>query len=677
MTFLFPGFLIAALAIAIPVIIHLFFFKKFKKVYFPDIRFLKELKEQTSHRSKLRNLLVLLSRCIVLLGLVLAFAQPYISRSKNAKVQTGATSIYVDNSFSMNAEGSDVPLIEEARRKAREIIRGCSETEKIQVITNDFFGYHQRLVNKEEALGYVDQIVSSPHSRNLSKVLLRQKQALQNAGVEKERVYLISDFQKSISDFAQWNDTTLEVVGIPLNAVAQRNLSIDSCQFVAPALVLNQPNPLLVYITNSGDDEVSDVRISTMLDGQDKPVGSVRIKPKSSIVDTVNVSITKTGWQQLAVHINDYPVTFDDTYYLSFHVTKEIRILHIYESAPSPRIAQALAGAPYCRITSEQVKSINYGTLESYQLIILEDLSQISSGMSSGLSTFIQQGGNLLIFPAATATAESYRTIIQELQLDAFSRFDNQTRQVHALNTNEFIFKDVFINTTAPLRLPETKGNFLFQGNGAVNDVIMRYRDGSSYLRKYPKGSGSVYFCAAPFQPAINSLNTQSEIFVPLIYKCALGGNKTGPIQYTIGKDHIVEIPVDIQQKQEAYTLKHPKFEFIPGQHLVGSRCILNVENQIPQDGVYALMSNTKDTIALSAFNYDRIESRLSFLDKAEMQKINERWPHISFLEKARFQDLGEMVRENNTGIQLWKWFVVIALVFLVLESILLRFWKI
>jgi Na+/H+ antiporter NhaD/arsenite permease-like protein len=77
MGFLYPNFLWALFAILIPVIIHLFYFKRFKKVYFSNTKFLKEIKEETTNKNKIKNLLVLLSRILAIVFLVLAFAQPY------------------------------------------------------------------------------------------------------------------------------------------------------------------------------------------------------------------------------------------------------------------------------------------------------------------------------------------------------------------------------------------------------------------------------------------------------------------------------------------------------------------------------------------------------------------------------------------------------------------------
>ena len=105
MSFVYPWFLFAALVISIPIIIHLFYFRKFKKIYFPNVRFLKELKEEKNAIEKLKKRLALASRILALLFLVLAFTQPFIRKNTTNKPKGNtAVSIYVDNSFSMSLQ---------------------------------------------------------------------------------------------------------------------------------------------------------------------------------------------------------------------------------------------------------------------------------------------------------------------------------------------------------------------------------------------------------------------------------------------------------------------------------------------------------------------------------------------------------------------------------------------
>jgi len=116
----------------------------------------------------------LLSRIGAVVGLVLAFAQPFIP-NKDVEVKKGkkAVSLFVDNSFSMSSLSQDVPLLEKAKQRAREIVAAYSVEDEFQIITNDFEGRHQRLVGKEDAMSYIDEIEVTPAVKEISKTMTK------------------------------------------------------------------------------------------------------------------------------------------------------------------------------------------------------------------------------------------------------------------------------------------------------------------------------------------------------------------------------------------------------------------------------------------------------------------------------------------------------------------------
>ena len=116
-----PKLLYALFAIAIPILIHLFNFRKHKTVYFSSIRFLKEIKEETQKKSELRNILILISRVLAITFLILAFAKPYIPAKNKHKNNTIV--LYIDNSQSMDIDFGDGNLLNSAKEKAIQIIK--------------------------------------------------------------------------------------------------------------------------------------------------------------------------------------------------------------------------------------------------------------------------------------------------------------------------------------------------------------------------------------------------------------------------------------------------------------------------------------------------------------------------------------------------------------------------
>ena len=200
MQLLFPGFLWALAILAIPILIHLFYFRRFKKVYFTNVRFLKEIKQETSNRNRLKNILILLSRLLALAFLIGAFAQPFLPNKSGINTSSKTISVFVDNSFSMASLSEDVPLFEQAKKKAREIVNAYSEQDEFQVLTHDFFGRHQRFLTKEDALQELDNLVISPEVKRLEQILIKQNLLHKNKGAEVQETYVISDFQNSIVD---------------------------------------------------------------------------------------------------------------------------------------------------------------------------------------------------------------------------------------------------------------------------------------------------------------------------------------------------------------------------------------------------------------------------------------------------------------------------------------------
>ncbi|MEM8523142.1 MAG: BatA domain-containing protein [Bacteroidota bacterium] len=676
MQFLYPGFLWALLALAIPIIIHLFHFRRFKKVYFTNVRFLKEVKEETSARSRLRNLLVLLMRLLALALLVFAFAQPFLPQDTEVKQGKKAVSVYVDNSFSMEALSEDVPLLEKAKQRAREIVSAYAEEDRFQVLTNDFEGRHQRMVGKEDALNLIDEIAIRPAVRTLDKVLTRQQQALESIDIENQVAYQISDFQRNVSSsLNEWRDTSMEVNLVPLQSIQENNISIDSAWFDAPVQILNQTNALIVKVRNWGNEAAENVRLSINYGGQNKPIGTLSIPAGEYVIDTAQITVLKTGWQEAELVITDYPIQFDDHYFFSFQVAEQVKMLSINESAPNRYLQAAFSNSNYFKLDNQASQRLDYSSFSDYQLIILNDLNSISSGLSSELNQFVSNGGNLLVFPSSSANIGTYNSLFNSFPANELRRYEQQVRAVGGINTDEFVFDDVFESTSRNLKLPNTQANFILsEFSSRRQENLLTYRDGNPFLTKYQVGQGNLYVCAAPLNEQVNDLVRNGEIFVPMIFKMAISSGETPEIAYTIGQDELLEADHKISQTEQVYKLRSNANEFIPEQRVVRSNVLLGINNQIQQAGFYNLFLDSDEKLHQYAFNYDRKESNLSYYNEADLKNlVDENINIISATARANFEQL---IGERSQGIVLWRWCLILALVFLGLEVLLLRIWK-
>ncbi len=676
MQFLYPYFLFALGALAIPIILHLFYFRRFKKVYFTNVRFLKEVKEETSVRSKLRNLLVLAARLLTLLFLVFAFAQPFIPLQSKMQQGERSVSVFIDNSFSMNALSQDAPLLEKAKQRAREIVQAYAPDDHFQILTNDFEGRHQRLVSQEDALVLIDEVKASPSVKEMSKVLGRQTMALNLGKSPNKTAYILSDFQKNACDLENFKDTTTQINLIPLTAVQEKNISIDSVWFETPVQILNQTSPLVVKVKNHTNEPAQAVRLSLKYDGQEKPVGTLTIPANATATDTINISVQKTGWHEATVSLTDFPVQFDDSYLFSFNVAKQINVLVINENTPNRYLDAMFGSTPFFKVTNQSSKGLDYSKLSQYQLIILNELNVVSSGLTSELGQYVKNGGNLLAFPSGNAAVASYKDFLSSFRANELLSFDNQERQVATVNTDDFVFKNVFINKNANLKLPTTKGNFrLSSYANRSEEALLTYRDGTPFMAKYRTEKGNFYLCTAPLDDKYNTLSKNGEIFVPMLYKMAISTSKEERISYTIGKDDYLEADAKVAGGETTYKLKGKSEEFIPEQKTIGAKVILGVNDQIKEAGFYDLYLTKQDTLSKFAFNYDRKESYLSYFSLQELQKFASK--NLSIIDANAKANFTQLVGERSQGISLWRWCVVLALLFLAIEILLLKFWKV
>lgn len=683
MQFLFPGFLFALSALAIPVIIHLFYFRRFKRVYFTNVRLLKEVKEETSNRQKLRNLLVLLMRCLALIFLVLAFAQPFIPTDTEVKRGEKAVSVFVDNSFSMSALSKDAALLELAKKRATDIVSAYAPDDRFQILTNDFEGRDQRLISRDDALNRIEEIRTSPATKDLSKALTRQQQCLNTGKAENKVAFVISDFQKNISDLANFRDTLVDINLVPMRAVQEKNISIDSAWFESPVQILNQPTNLLVKISNRSDEDASEIRLSLRHDGQTKPVGALNLAAKSSKIDTVSFTILHPGWHEAKLSLTDFPVQFDDDLYFSFYVAERINVLCINGLSPNKNIQNAFAGAKYFRLDNADVRNLDYSKFGDYQLILLNEPTVISSGLASELKSFAKNGGNVLAFPAANADLNSYNSFLQIFEAGSLGSYERTVRQASQINTEEFVFRDVFLNKSANLRLPGSQGNFKISPGRGEN--LLTYRDGSAMLSKFSQGEGALYFSATGLADTESDLVRSGEIFVPLLFKVAIAGAKGRQLAYTIGRDEVLEAKHQVSASGETiYKLlginekegagQTTDNEFIPEQRILGAKVLLTPGTQIRDAGWYKLRLRPDSTLAEFAFNFDRRESDLAYFADDELR--NAAPGYMKILDANAEANFGTIVGEQNQGIVLWRWCVVFALLFLALEVLFLRLWK-
>ena len=668
MQFLYPAFLWALTALSIPIILHLFYFRRYKKVYFSNLRFLREVKEETSARNKLRNLLILLSRILAMAFIILAFAQPIIPVNDTLKAGIRNVSVFVDNSFSMQSFGKELSLFDRARQKAKEVILGYGQEDHFQVLGHDLSPSQNQWISREEALVRLEEMEYTPNVKPLSVIAGRQKQNFAREDGNPVS-WMISDFQKSIFDL-NITDTLNTINLLPLSGVQEKNVAIDSAWFESPVQTLNQTSALLFSIHNYANEDADNIRVTIDLDGQERPEGTLDIVAGQVRIDTSMITVMKTGWHTVAIRISDFPVTFDDTYYLTFNVAENLHILAINEQSENKRISAVFSDSQYFIVENSLANNIPYARLQEYDLIILNELRTIPSGLTAGLKKYVEEGGNALFIPSAEGQVEQYNPLLQAMSANPFLPWTPGPREVGKINTDAFIYKDVFSRTRPNMRLPKVTASYPSAATGSKGQSLLSFRDGGDLLTFYTPGKGAFCVLSTPLDEKFNDLVLQPEIFVPLLYKLTIYASDFRDMAYTIGIDHL--IPIDrTELDPDKESIIKGAVEFIPGITPLGTKLLLDVQGQVKTSGFYNLMQEDK-LVASLAFNYDRKESDLSLTDLGALPESKS----IKVWADPDESDFTHLIEADRQGRQLWRWCIILGLLFIAMEIALIRLWK-
>ena len=688
MQFVNPLFLIALTALAIPILIHLFNFRKYKKVWFTNVHFLKEIQQETKKQSQLRQLLILLSRLLAIAALVMAFAQPYLPASKQQKKITAqrAVSVYLDNSFSMGAVATEGTLMDVSKNKALEIASAYTQSDIFQLLTNDFEGRHQRFVNQEEFRKLVDEVQVSATSKPLSEVISRQNDLLGENHTMSKDAYLISDFQKNTASLvASKPDSNFSWFLVPLISERKNNLFIDTVFFISPVHQPGQPVSLRVRIRNASDEPLEKIPVKLTVNTVQKAFASFSVAANSTTEVTLPFTENTSGIQYGQVEIVDYPIVYDDKFYFSYPILPSIPTLCINEKEGNIYLNALFDSDSTIRLTNSRVRQLDYGNLFSYALIILNGPEEISSGLAQELNRYVRTGGNLVVFPPVTGKTDSYNTLLSLFNVPGYSGIDTVKQRIAWINVESAIYNDVFEkNGNGKIVLPDNidlpmvqKYYKMGQGTWSGEEALLKLQDNQPFLISAPVDKGKVYLFASPADEGW-TLFPKHLIFVPTLYKIAMLSNPSHQLWYIVGENATIEIPADSISETNIYKIKKlvSDYEVIPEIRKFGTNISLITHDQIKDAGFYSVTRGNKPVAGL-AFNFNRKESDLSCFSNSDLAQQISRLPvkDIRVL-KDKKSSLAREIHQIKQGTPLWKLFIILALIFIACEIALIRMLK-
>ena len=398
MLFRNPALLFGLLLLLIPIILHLFNLQRFETVKFTNVKFLKEIKEKSQKRSKLKKWLLLVTRLLALACLVLGFAQPYFPAEKNSRKDIEI--IYLDNSFSMQSKGEFGELLSHSKQTLYENLKG----QQVFLITND--GVKKENFTDDAIL----QLEFSPNSLNDEQLKLLIDQIEAGNEVNKN-IIIISDFQTLSFDWDKINPNHQYNL-VKLNSTSKGNVFIDS-------VWINSDSPEKVELTARVSNAYSakeDINVTLWINNeiQGKRVAKVEENKFFDIDFTINSREYFTG----KLTLEDNRLGFDNDFYFSLPKKEKLNVLSLGKTTDYLKRIYLQEEFNYTEISLSEWGATD---TEKFDLIILNELESIPNYLAETLIEYIKNGGKAVLIPGKTIDRSEYNKFLSHMNLGSFA----------------------------------------------------------------------------------------------------------------------------------------------------------------------------------------------------------------------------------------------------------------
>ena len=674
MRFLYPNMLWGLFALLIPIIIHLFNFRRHKLVYFSNTAVLRSIQQENAKTRKLKYLVALLLRCLFIAGLVLAFAFPYQPEKQlNVNTEESLIGVYIDNSMSMKGQSQRTTLIEDARQSARDLVHKLNPSNRYLLMTNSFEIQNEYPMNQEEMLDQLDRMNPDGAPVPMGEVLDRFEMLSIQHGFSASTLFVYSDFQNNTFDLSAVKaDTAMQVVVVPMIPEFKTNLYIDSVWLTSPVVQPELTNDLNVRIVNLGDKEVKGLPITFMMNGAMVASTTVDLEKNGSQEVVMQFVVEGTGDQRCSVSLNDHPIIFDDTYDFVLGVKPSLSVVELGSEATS--CALLFEDDEQFRYMLMEPSRFDLDQLAKAQFIIVNETANLNETLQQALLNCVGDGAAMLVFPSKD-DPKSNAFLLNRLGISVMELDTNATVAQDLALRHEF-FSDVILDMPQHADLPKVGKHLRMRSNGVPN-TLMALQNGDPMLFSETVGQGHAFVMTTALDPKWSDLADHS-LFVPLMVKMALLGGQISRLSFTIGQDKMLVLNDMSLEGDHQYVFADAarSFELMPASEVRNGKVYLYLNDNLPAAGFYDLLVN--DSVnRVTAWNESRVESEMDFLDRDEVSKAFDQagFNVAAVLDTSDFAnaDLVEAMAHQSSH---WKIFALIALLALLGEVLVLRFWK-
>ncbi|MFH6604064.1 BatA domain-containing protein [Maribacter algicola] len=638
MQFRHPELLWALLLLLIPIFIHLFQLRRFKKTPFTNVKVLKRVQSESRKSSTLKKWLLLLSRLLLLAALIFAFARPFFAAKTALKKKE--TVIYLDDSFSTQAKSENATLFENA---VQDLMKSIPVGENFSLFTNE---KTYSAVTVQDIQNDLLTLEHSAKQLRLDEILLKANTFFGTDESTEKNLILVSDFQQRMAATEIDTSNAVRKHLVQLREPDLVNVAVDS---VFLEDVASENIELTALLSSKGRIE----NIPVSLFNTDKLIAKTSATFDENGNASVRFTVPANERIEGIVEISDTGLPYDNKLYFNIDKKEKIKVMSI--GPADANFLERIFNPDEFIYGNFGLQNLDYARIADQHTILLNELPSIPNALTTSLKSFSDEGGSVIVIPSTDSDFDSYNTFLMNVMGTSFTQKIELERNITNINFDHSLYRDVFEKNVTNFQYPKVSRHYRIKTS---LPQALTLQDNSPLL----VGSGGKYL----FTAALNTDNSNfknSPLIVPTLYNMAASSLKLPELYRQIGSDSGIDIPIKLS-KDEIVKVSKSGYEFIPLQRSLANKVNLSFqENDIP-DGIYQILNDEKPVMNIS-FNYPRDESQLNYLDLATIHAQSNQTSLVSL-----FDDM----QKDNAINELWKWFVILALLFLLVEILIQKY---
>ncbi|NRA93324.1 MAG: hypothetical protein HRU26_11675, partial [Psychroserpens sp.] len=407
---------------------------------------------------------------------------------------------------------------------------------------------------------------------------------------------------------------------------------------------------LAVQIRNQGNP-ISTLPISLFETNNLVAKNAVEIDTETSAVFTIPANKKFNG----SLSIEDPNLQYDNELFFNIDESSKIKVLSINQAKDD--YLKKIYTADEFEFIGYDFNALNYNLIDSQNLIILNELERIPVSLTTALLSFSSNGGSILIIPSNKSNVNTYNQFFANYNYGRFQELNPLQKKITSINFSHPLLTNVFSNQINNFQYPRVNSYFPSSNNSGV---VLRYEDNTPFLSQIE----NVFITTAPLNQE-NSNFQNSPLIVPVFYNIGKQSLKIPQLYFNIGDENTIDISTKLQQ-DDILTLSNETNSVVPLQQTYPNKVSLKTNDYPNLSGILDVKNKENILIQLS-FNFKRDESLLRYMDLESFENI-ETYNTIS--------DSLEAIKSATNVNELWKWFVIFALGFLLIEMSILKFLK-